>query len=188
MLDVPGVAQPGLEAVRLKQIERRFPVVTGRFHHHPGHAEFEQPVGHHLQRPGHRGVGRNLLHPLTGLTRDLHAAGQRRLADIQSGYPLDDVLIVLPGFQHLRLPVSVTRRASAEAAGTGTKLILLLEATVKGPQRGFQRPTNLRRQATKMPRRQRTPADPVSDRTGPPRQRPLLPTPDQGVTASHTSF
>ena len=63
VLDVLGVDQPRLEPGRLQQVERRPPVVAGRLHHHPGHPQLGQPVGHRQQRPGHRRVRAHLLQP-----------------------------------------------------------------------------------------------------------------------------
>ena len=77
VLDVPGVDQPHVEPVRLQQVERRPPVVRRGLHHHPGRPQVHQPVRHHLQRTGHRGIGADLLQPAPGPT----PAGQADAAD-----------------------------------------------------------------------------------------------------------
>ena len=103
VLDVAGADQPGLESVRLQQVEHRLPVVTGRLHHHPGHPQAAQPVSHSQQRPGHRGIRLHLLQPPPRpvLIRDPHAAHQLGLADIARRDPRDDLLLVLRLCQHL---------------------------------------------------------------------------------------
>ena len=103
VLDVAGAGQPGLEPARLQQVERRLPVVAGCLHHHPGHPQAAQPVGHAQQWPGHRGVRLHLLQPPSRpvLIWHPHAAHQLGLADIQRRHPRDDLLLVLRLRQHL---------------------------------------------------------------------------------------
>ena len=61
---------PGYYTVDLSRPPRRLPlhsctltshIVAGGLHHHPGHPQLDEPVGHPQQRRGHRGVGRHLL-------------------------------------------------------------------------------------------------------------------------------
>jgi len=83
-------------------------------------------------RPLARGVG--AWHP--------HTADQLRLADIQRRDPGDELLGVVGLLQHpASLPVWSTPRLPAGAAMDRWKLIRVLKATLKGPQRGSQRPT-----------------------------------------------
>jgi hypothetical protein len=163
VLDVAGVDQPDLQAVRLQQIEHRLPVVAGGLQHHPGHPQPGQPVGQRQQRAGHRRVGRDLLQPPgpLALAGHPHTAGQLGLADIQRRDPLDELLGVVGLLQHpasLRADGS-TARLPAGAARDRRNLIRVLKATVTDPQRGSQRPavsrpppiTDLRRQRATSP-------------------------------------
>jgi hypothetical protein len=136
VLDVAGVDQPRVQPVRLEQIERRLPVVAGGLHHHSGHTQLDQPVGHHQQRTGHRGVGVDLLPPAAAaLTGHPDTADHRGLADIQGGDALDDLLVVAGLLQHVRLPPANGQGGwSRELQGRKAKLVRVLEATVKGPR------------------------------------------------------
>jgi hypothetical protein len=137
VLDVAGIHQPGLEPVGFQQVIDPLPVVAGGLHHHPGHPQLGQPIGHDQQPAGHRLVGPDLLQPLTrgvGAWHP-HTAGQLRLADIQRRDPLDDLLGLLRLLQHPGLP-GLRRpngRLPAGAAGREANLIRVLKATVKGP-------------------------------------------------------
>src|SRR5664280_2603298 len=104
VFDVLGVDQPGLEPGRLQQVERRFPVVAGCLHHHPGHPDLAQPVAHPQQRPRHRRIGRHFLQSLAGglAVRNPDTTDQLRLADVERRDPLDDLFVVLRRFQHCR--------------------------------------------------------------------------------------
>jgi hypothetical protein len=148
VLDIAGIHQPALEPVGLQQVKRGPPVVAGCLHHHPGHAQLPQPVGQHQQRAGHRGVGLDLLEPLAGLLGAWHphAADQLGLADVQRRDPPDDLLGVVGLLQHPVpfLPQMATATATRGSHKTGRKLVHVLKATLKGPQRGSQRPTNPR--------------------------------------------
>src|SRR5664280_128017 len=126
VFDVLGVDQPGLEPGRLQQVERRFPVVAGCLHHHPGHPNLAQPVAHPQQRPRHRRIGRHFLQSLAGglAVRNPDTTDQLRLADVERRDPLDDLLVVLRRFQHCRVPPHARRCTVGPAArgsckGTG---------------------------------------------------------------------
>ena len=103
VLDVFSVDQPRLEPGGLQHVERRLPVVAGRFHHHPGHAQLSQPVGQPRQRLRHRGMRRHLLRPGPALAGHPHATHQLGLADVQRRHPLDDLLTFFLLLQHLLL-------------------------------------------------------------------------------------
>jgi hypothetical protein len=138
VLDVVGVDQPDLERFGLQQVKRSLPVVGGRLHHHPGHAQLPQPIGQHQQRAGHRLVGLNLLQPLATGARAWHpyATHQFRLADSQRGDSLDDLLGVVGLLQHPASSAPVVRQRCwlpTGAQGHDAKLIRVLKATVKGP-------------------------------------------------------
>lgn len=62
-------------AARREAGQRRVPGIRGRFHHHPGHPQLAQPVGHHQQRAGHRRVGRDEVPPVARSVGYLAAAG-----------------------------------------------------------------------------------------------------------------
>jgi hypothetical protein len=111
VLDVLGVDQPGLEPV-LQQIERRPPVLAGRLHHHPAHAERGQPVTQPEQRGGHRGDRPDLLHPPPTRARHPGAADHLGLAHIQRGDPLDDLGLVGVDPHRPRLPSPVVEAAT----------------------------------------------------------------------------
>ena len=143
----------GLEPVCFQQVERRPPVVAGRLHHHPGHPQLAQPVRQRQQRAGHRGVGADLLQPPRPAVRAGHpdAAHHLGLADVQRRDPLDDLLVVLasrPASPTSSSPATNDGGRPQELQGTAN-LILVLEATLKGPRRSSQRPTNRRPQRTK---------------------------------------
>jgi hypothetical protein len=102
VLDITGIHQPDLEPVGFQQVEGPSPVVAGGLHHHPGHAQLGQPVGHDQQRAGHRLVGPDLLQPpaRAALARDPYTAGQLGLAHVQGRDSLDDLIVVVRLLQH----------------------------------------------------------------------------------------
>jgi hypothetical protein len=134
---VTGVDQPALEPVGFQQVVDPLPGVAGGLHHHPGHAQLGQPVGHDQQPAGHRLVGGDLLEPPVrpALARDPHTTGQLGLAHVQRRHPLDDLLDLLGLLQHPGPPWAPTSngRLPAGAAGQQANLIRVLKATVKGP-------------------------------------------------------
>ena len=109
VLDVLGADQPRLEACGFQQVERGLPIVAGRLHDDPGDAQFLKPVDHAQQRPGHRLVGRDLLHAsaLPRTAGDPHATDQLGLTDVEGGDPLDDLLTFLGVSQHWRPPPGI---------------------------------------------------------------------------------
>ena len=87
-LHVRRVQQPGLEPV-LQAVEHRLPIRRGRLHPGQRHPALDQPVGHELQRPGHRGERPRLRAPPAIGSRRAHAHRHRRLPDIQTGDPVE---------------------------------------------------------------------------------------------------
>jgi hypothetical protein len=148
VLHVLGVHQPRIQSLGLQQVEHRFPVIRRGFHHHPGHTQLPKPIGQPQQRSGHRRERGDLLRPPTGPGRARHPHTDHNLclADVQRRNPLDDLLAVLGVLQHHRssCPMPATRRPPAGAARQTANLVRVLEATLKGPQRSSQRPTNPR--------------------------------------------
>jgi hypothetical protein len=106
VLDVAGIDQPDLEPGRFQQVVDPLPVVAGGLHHHPGHPQLGQPVGHDQQPAGHRLVGGDLLQPpiRPALAGDAHATGQLGLAHVQRRHALDDLVAVAGLLQHPGLP------------------------------------------------------------------------------------
>jgi hypothetical protein len=102
MFDVAGIDQPGVQAVRLEQVEHRLPVVAGCFHHHPLNTKIDQMIGQLGQRPGHRRMGGHLLQSFLGLRPggDPYAAHHLRLADIQGRDSGDDLFFIVGFGQH----------------------------------------------------------------------------------------
>ena len=146
VLDVAGVDQPRLEPVRLQQVEHRLPVVRRRLHHHPGHAQLDQPVGQPQQRPGHRRIRRHLLQPPSRPPScgHPHTAHQLGLADIQRRDPLDDLLSSATPANTPHLLATPSRPAGGrpqEPQQGQANLIRVLEANNEGPTHGSQRPT-----------------------------------------------
>jgi hypothetical protein len=129
--DVFRVHQPHLEPVRFEEIERRPPVVAGRFHHDPLNTEFDQPVRELGQRAGHRRMRAHLLHPAFPAARrgQSNAAHHLRLANIQRRDPLEDLLLILSLREHPRLPSLCNqhlRVTAGETTGKTTNLVLVL--------------------------------------------------------------
>jgi hypothetical protein len=174
VLHIPGVDQPGLKPVRLQHVEHRFPVIAGGLHHDPRHPQAAQPVRHRQQRPGHRRIGIHLLQPPARpvLVRHPHTARHFGLADIQRRDPRDDLLSFLRLLQHptpLTLPDGqqpAARRNHKERQN----LIRVLEATLKLPMHGSQRPARRRPPATIGFRRRRAATHRFSARNGRPRR------------------
>jgi hypothetical protein len=173
MLDIFGVDQPHLEALRFEQIERRLPIIAGCLHHHPGDGELTQPVSHHQQRPGHRRMRAHLLPPPTPgtITRHPHTTDQFGLADIQRRDPLDDLLVVVRLLQHQTsyspaIPkASATRRSCQGRCESNPRARSNNEGPINAAPSvrlddGLQR--------TKQRRRQRVTDTPFSARNGPP--------------------
>src|SRR5829696_5533160 len=71
---------------------------------------------------------------------------QLGFADVQRRNPLDDLLAVLGLLHHpvLQLPTRANRAAARRSYQGMANLIRVLEATLKGPRRSSQRPTNKR--------------------------------------------
>jgi hypothetical protein len=90
-LHMRGVEQPRLHDL-LQAVERRLPVGRGRLHRSDRHPADEQPVPHHVQGPGGRRERARLTDPTTTGTGRAPADGQRVLADVQPGDPLEQHL------------------------------------------------------------------------------------------------
>ena len=174
MLDVAGVDQPRSRTRRLQQVEHRLPVVRRWPPSPPGSRPARQPVASPHNDAGHRRV--RCASPAPG-ARPFRAghpdtAHHLGLADIQRRDPLDDLLVVLdraasPASAPARPPCQA-RRSPAGAARDRAKLIRVLEATLKGPQRSSQRPTSHDLERIRVTRRQRAASTGFSARNGPP--------------------
>ena len=90
------VNQPSLELVRLQQVVHRLPVLRGGLHDHPGHTQFDKPIGQHQQTRGQGGAVHDLLLTATGSGRvgDADAHHHLGLTDIDRRDPLDDLIAV----------------------------------------------------------------------------------------------
>ena len=102
-------------------------------------------VGQPDQRAGHGRAGGDFLQPPARpvVVGDPHAAGQFGLADVERGDPLDDLFSFLCLLQHRRVPPvcgGSGQVAARRSRGAGSNLILVLEATGKGPQVRFPAP------------------------------------------------
>ncbi len=146
---VTRVDQPGLQPVGLQHIERRLPVVAGCLHHHPGHAQPTQPVGHAKQRAGHRRGGPHscarLPDPCAPGTRTQQTSSALPISGAATRPISSSVSCVSSS---TRPPSSPTRhqhgrpREPQDRAEANPRA----RATLKGPQRGSQRPRSLRPQ------------------------------------------
>jgi hypothetical protein len=87
-LDVRGVEQPRRHAL-FQAVEHRLPVRRGRLHRRQRDPARHQPVGHHPQRPRHRGERPRLRDPPASGTGGAHADHDDLLADVQTRDPLD---------------------------------------------------------------------------------------------------
>ena len=104
MLDVLRIDEPGLEPV-FKHIKRRPPIVCRGLHHHPGHAQLEQPVGQLQQRPRHRRERPHLLRTTsTGVgRRDPDTADDLSLSDINRSDSFDQLRLLAVDLHHQHL-------------------------------------------------------------------------------------
>lgn len=126
VLDILGVDQPRIQTVGFEDVEDRFPVVAGRFHHDPLDTQVDEPLGQVGQRTDHGGVGRDLLQPTFPSSRGWqpHTADDFVLRDIQRCDPLDDLLVIFRLAQRHLPPsrvMSLQKQATTRGNDQGRK-------------------------------------------------------------------